>query len=147
MKLQPKPFLLCCLALLAAGCGGTYEPTDAKGRANCYRAEFGVLPPAEVTNIQAKQIIIGDAARAWLRFEATPAVVDSLLTRFAPTNRQTFDEHTGGANTPTWWKPNSYQTTSFYGAKGWRKDFSHSYAVIAHDDDKRVVYFCHDAFD
>jgi hypothetical protein len=30
---------------------------------------------------------------------------------------------------------------------GWRKDFSHSSAVLAHDADKRVVYFCHDAFD
>jgi hypothetical protein len=146
-KVIAQRCLLCYLALVVAGCGGTYEPTSRQGQAECYRAEFGTLPPAGVTNIHAKQIIIGDAARAWLRFEATPGVVDSLLMRFAPTNRQAFDEHSGGANTPAWWTPDTSNITAFYGTSGWRKDFSYSRAVIAHDADKRVVYFCHDAFD
>ncbi len=147
MKFAARLFLFCCVALLLAGCGGTYEPTDTKGQAECYRMEFGTLPPAGVTNIHGKQIIIGDAARAWLRFEATPALVDSLLKGFTSTNRQTFDEHSGGANTPAWWTPGSSHITTFNVISGWRKDFSHSSAVLAHDAEKRVVYFCHDAFD
>jgi len=147
MKFIVRLLLFCCAALLMIGCGGTYEPADAKGQADCYRTEFGTLPPAGVTHIHGKQIIIGDAAGAWLRFEATPALVDSLLKGFTSTNRQTFDEHSGGANTPAWWTPDGDRITTFYVFSGWRKDFSHSSAVIAHDADKRVVYFCHDAFD
>jgi hypothetical protein len=147
MKLTARLLCLCCVAVLLSGCSGTYEPRNAKGQAECYRMEFGTLPPAGVTNIQAKQIIIGDAARAWLRFEATPALVDSLLKGFTSTNRQSFDAHSGGANTPTWWTPDSNHITTFYVISGWRKDFSHSSAVLAHDADKHTVYFCHDAFD
>src|SRR5258708_3282930 len=121
--------LLVWVALLLAGCGGTYEPTDKNGVAQCYRMEFGVPPPAEVANIHGKQIIIGDGARAWLRFQATPALVDSLLKRgFKPTNRETFNMHSGGANTPKWWTPDSNQVTVFYGFGGWRLFFF--YAVI-----------------
>lgn len=136
-------------ALLFLGCGGTYEPTDQKKIALCYSAEFGGLPPAGTTNIQAKQIVIGDAVGAWLRFETTPATVDSLLKiGFAPTNGATFLQHSmAGANTPKWWKLEGSQVTSFYVFSGWRTNFSYSYAVIAHDVDKRLVYFCHHAFD
>jgi hypothetical protein len=135
------------VSLFLVGCGGTYEPKDAKGRAECYRMEFGSLPPTGVTNIQGKQVVVGDAAGAWLRFETTPATVDSLLKSFASTNRQTFDHYSGGANTPTWWTPDRDRITVFYRVSGWRKDFSSSYAVIAHDAEKRVVYFCHAAWD
>jgi hypothetical protein len=147
MRFKAPFFLLSWAVLLLAGCGGTHEPTDAKGQAECYRMEFGALPPAGVTNIHGKQIIIGDAARVWLRFEATPALVDSLLKSFSPTNRQAFDDRSGGANIPAWWTPESNHIKAFYGVSGWRKDFSYSYAVIAHDADKRIVYFCHDAHD
>lgn len=147
MKLHAYFLGLCCVAPVLTGCGGSYEPTSAKAQADCYQMEFGTSPPVGVKNIQAKQIVIGDAVRAWLRFDATPAVVDSLLKDFTSTNRQTFVEHSGGANTPLWWAGSSSQTTAFYVFSGWRKNFSYSSAVLAHDADKLVVYFCHDAFD
>ncbi|HEY1121270.1 MAG TPA: hypothetical protein VGE67_06700, partial [Haloferula sp.] len=123
------------------------EPSSEKGKAACYETEFGALPPASVTHIQAKQVMIGDSAQAWLRFEATPEVVDSLLKRFAPSDRYTFNANSGGGNTPGWWKPDSDHLTAFYVAEGWRKDFGGSHAVIAHDAGKRLVYFCHSASD
>ena len=112
MKFTARLLLFCAATLLLVGCGGTYEPSDAKGQADCYRMEFGSLPPAGVTNILGKQIIIGDAARAWLRFEATPALVESLCKGFTSTNRLTFDEHSGGENTPAWWTPDSDRITT-----------------------------------
>lgn len=131
--------------MMALGCSGSHEPTDAKGQAACYETEFGTLPPAGVAHIQAKQVIIGDAAGAWLRFEATPEIVDSLLKRFGPSDRGVFNQNSGGGNTPAWWKPGSDHLTAFYEAEGWRKDFGNSTAVIAHDANKRVVYFSHGA--
>ncbi|RYD62260.1 MAG: hypothetical protein EOP83_15040, partial [Verrucomicrobiaceae bacterium] len=98
MKVIARYLLVCCAVVMALGCSS--EPSDEKGKAACYEMEFGTLPPAGVTGIQAKQIVVGDAARAWLRFEATPEIVDSLLKRFTPSDRQTFDEHSGGDNTP-----------------------------------------------
>jgi hypothetical protein len=145
MKVIARYLMICCAAVMTPGCSS--EPSDAKGQAECYRTEFGTLPPAGVTNIRAKQIVIRDSARAWLRFEAAPEIVDSLLKRFTPSNRQTFDEHSGGDNTPAWWKPDSDHITVFYAVEGWSKDFSNSTSVIAHDAEKRVVYFCHSAFD
>jgi hypothetical protein len=144
MKPLPTLFLLCFIALLLPGCGGSYEPTYSKGLAECYWKEFGVRPPADVTNLHAKQVIIGDGARAWLRFDTTPSMVETLLKNFAPTNRETFAGCSGGANTPRWWTPDNDHVTAFYAASGWNKNFAHSFAVIAHDTNKHIVYFCHD---
>jgi hypothetical protein len=137
---------LLCIALLLTGCG-SYEPDDEKGRAKCYQTEFGTPPPEGITNILAKQIVIRDSARVWLRFEATPALVDSLLKGFAASDRETFDEHAGGENSPAWWTPDRDKIVRFHLIRDWNKDFTNSSAVIAHDAEKRVVYFCHDAFD
>lgn len=147
MKVIARYLLICCAVVTALGCSGSHEPTDAKGQAECYQTEFGSLPPACIAHIQAKQVMIGDAARAWIRFEATPEIVDSLLKRFTSSDRGTFGQHSGGGNMPAWWKPDSDHLTAFYVVEGWRKDFGASYAVIAHDAEKGVVYFCHDAFD
>ena len=143
MKLATQLLLLFFVPLLFVSCGGTYEPTDTEGKARCYQMEFGVLPPLEVTNLQGKQMIIGDAVTAWLRFEATPALVDTLLKGFTPSDRQTFDQHTGSAHNPVWWAPEQDRITTFHFIEGWRKDLSPSSAVLAYDADKRVVYFCH----
>lgn len=145
MKVIARYLLILSAALAMLGC--SYEPSDEKDRAECYKTEFGTLPPSGVTNIQAKQIVIRDAAGAWLRFEATPEIVDSLLKRFGPSDRGVFNENSGGDNTPEWWKPDGDHVTVFYEAEGWSKDFSNSTAVIAHDAEKRVVYFSHSAFD
>ncbi len=144
MKTPVQSFLIGCLAAFLFGCSGSYEPTDSKGLAECYRKEFGIRPPAEVTNLHAKQVIIGDGARAWLRFETTPVFVDALVKSFTPTNRETFEMFSGGANTPRWWAPDSSHITAYFGVGGWNKNFAHSYAVMAHDSSKRTVFFCHD---
>jgi len=109
--------------------------------------EFGALPPAFIKNLRAKQVVIRDAAGAWLKFEATPELVDSLRSGFVPSNRAIFDEHSRGENTPRWWTPDADQMTTFFVKDGWKKEFSHSTAVIAHDAGKRVVYFSHAAMD
>jgi len=144
MKVIVRYLLILCTAVATLGCSS--EPGDEAGKAACYETEFGTLPPAGVTDIQAKQYVVQDTIVAWLRFEATPDVVDSLLKRFALSDRKTFDEASGGANTPGWWKPDGDHVTVFYSVEGWSKGFTSSTAVIAHDAGKRVVYFSHTAF-
>ena len=144
MKVIARYLLFLCAAVATLGCSS--EPGDEAGKAACYEMEFGTPPPAGVTNLRAKQYVVQDTVVAWLRFEATPEIVDSLLKRFAPSDRKAFDEASGGANTPEWWKPDGDQITVFYSVEGWSKDFPNSTAVIAHDAGKRVVYFSHTAF-
>ena len=141
------PVLTLALALVLAGCGGSYEPSDPADVARSYRDEFGSRPPENVRHIHSKVFMQGDAAVAWLRFEATPEIVDALVGRFEPSRRESFAENTGGANIPAWWTPEQHHLTTFYEVAGWRRDFSHSVAYLAHDADKRMVYFCHEAFD
>lgn len=125
----------------------SYRPMDPQGLAKCYQDEFGTPPPVSVHGLRAEQIVIGDAAGAWLRFGSSPGRIDELLVRFTPSDRKTFDRYGGGANTPDWWQPDAEGMTTFYVCDGWRKDFSDSHAVIAHDAAKHIVYFCHSASD
>jgi hypothetical protein len=130
--------------ILSCGCGGTYEPSNDQGRAKCYAAEFGGPPPVGVTNLQAKQVVVGDAGGAWLRFEANSNFVSLLLSnRFSPSDRFTFVSRSGGGNTPLWWNPEVDVLTSFYINNQWRAGSNYSVAVIAHDNARRVVYFHH----
>jgi len=141
-------FIVACAALLSAGCSGSYEPSDKKGLARCYQDEFGVLPPADTTILHGKQIVVGDAAQAWLEFRATPVLVDSMLAKgFTPVDRKTFLDRSDGGNKPAWWKPDSSPLTAFYEVSGWRKDYHNSHAYIAHDANKQTVLFCHVAVD
>ena len=137
-------FIWSGLIVLSSSCGGTYEPSNAQDRAKCYATEFGTAPPAGLTNLQAKQVIVGDAGAAWLRFEANSNVISGILTnRFAPSDRSTFLSNSRGGNTPVWWNPEGDALTLFYINTQWRPGSNYSGAVIGHDAFRHVVYFHH----
>jgi hypothetical protein len=126
------------------GCGGTSEPTDKSTLAKCYATEFGVDPPTGITNLKAKQVVVGDAGGAWLRFEANSNIITQIISnRFIPSDRVTFDSSSGGANTPSWWRPEEDSLTAFFVNNQWTKGSNYSVAVLGYDDAHRVVYFHH----
>jgi hypothetical protein len=119
------------------------DPQDLRG-AYCY--EFGIPASADVTNINCRQVVVGDSGISWLRFQASSSTVDSLLRRFRPSNREEFMASTKGA-IPEWWNPQATSLVAYYRAEHWRKDFHYSDAFLAHDQAKRLVYFYHDGSD
>ncbi len=139
--------ILIVTCFFLACCGGAYEPKSVKGMARCFEAEFGKLPPPGVTMLRAKQIIIGDAARAWLKFDAIPSEAEKLFKDFIPTEKDEFDDHSGSANTPLWFRNRIDETMKFYLKNGWNGKYLESTAVVAYDVKNQLVYFCHRAFD
>lgn len=133
-------------ALILSGCGGTSEPTDAPTLANCYATEFGTAPPSGVRNLKAKQVVVGDAGGAWLRFEADSNVVAQITSnRFTVSDWTDFSiyGHPEGGNTPNWWQPRPDALAAFYINKQWRPGSNYSIAVLAYDATSRLVYFHH----
>ena len=133
------------IAVGVTGCGGVSEPTDARTLAKCYSAEFGAEPPAGVTNLKAKQVVVGDAGGAWLRFEANSNIITQIVSNhfLVPSDRMTFISRSGGANTPSWWKPEEDSLTVFWINNQWTKGSNYSQAVLGTDKARRVVYFHH----
>jgi hypothetical protein len=135
-----------CLIIAVAftGCGGTTEPTDTVTLAKCYATEFGIRPPAGVKNIKAKQVVVGDAGGAWLRFEANSNIITQILSNhFVPSDHTTFISNSDGGNTPSWWKPEEDALTVFYINNQWTKGSNYSVAVLGYDNAHNVVYFHH----
>ena len=144
MKYVP---LLICLVIYVAliGCSGVSEPTDASTLAKCYETEFGVKPPAGVANLKVKQVVVGDAGGAWLRFEASSSIISQIVSnRFASSDRMTFISNSGGGNAPSWWKPENDLLTDFYINNQWTKGSNYSVAVLGYNNASRVAYFHHD---
>jgi hypothetical protein len=139
--------ILCSLTLASAlvGCGGSSEPTDQATLNECYKTEFGVVPPPGVVNLQAKQVVVGDAAGSWLRFEANSSIISNLISShsFDVGERGRFISDSGGGNTPSWWKPEQDSLTSFYINSQWRKGSNYSIAWLAFDNTRKIVYFHH----
>ena len=132
------------VALVLSGCGGVSEPTDPQTLAKCYATEFGQQPPAGVSNLKARQVIVGDAGGAWLRFEADSNIVAQIVSaRFTPSDRGTFISDSVGGNTPAWWKPEDDSLADFYICHQWRSSTNYSEAVLACDAAHHVVYFHH----
>jgi hypothetical protein len=138
-------FICLAAALALTGCGGSSEPRNARTLAKCYAEEFGVRPPAGVTHLQAKQVVVGDAGAAWLRFVVdTNAFAEAVAKRFTPCDYTTFTVRDGaGGNTPAWWRPTNNSTTTFYCCSHWRSTENYSEAVLAYDRADNVVYFHH----
>jgi uncharacterized protein YceK len=135
-----------CLAvvLVLSGCGGVSDPTDPKTLAQCYATEFGQQPPAGVSNLKARQVIVGDAGGAWLRFVADSNVVAQIISsRFTSSDRAAFISDSGGGNTPAWWKPEDDSLADYYICSQWRSGTNYSVAVLACDAAHHVVYFHH----
>ena len=133
-------------ALVLLGCSGSSEPTDPAALAQCYATEFGSPPPAGVQNLKAKQVMVGDAAAAWLRFEADSNVISQIVhNRFIESNQTEFRIYGNpeGGNTPGWWQPNLDALSAFYINKQWRPGSNYSIAVLGYDPTNRLVYFHH----
>ena len=144
-------FTALATVIFVAGCGSSYEPTSQKALADCYKSEFKSAPPATVGSLQAKQVIVRDAGRQWLRFAADSATVASILKNgFESSDEREFLRETGGASIPAWWSPSSDHLTSFYSHPKWTKHFgkdSQGRAYLAHDANTKLVYFMSSASD
>lgn len=125
---------------------GPRDWTDARALVGAYQTEFGKPPSADVSEIKSRQIVIGDSARAWLSFKASPETISKLLERFTPSDKGTFDNAKLG-ETPPWWKPEDSKLVSFYTSDGWSTNFAHSRALLGIDASKQIVYFCHETSD
>ena len=143
---------VCCIPmaafhLLYAWFFGPADYSSPGDLAAAYRTEFGVSPPADVTDIRARQIVVGDAGAAWLRFCASSQTIDLLLARFVPSDRLTFSQACAGGNVPSWWAPEEDRVETFYTADHWSRSFSRSKAYIGIDRDRHIVYFHHSGND
>jgi hypothetical protein len=133
-------------AFLFYGCGGVSEPTDSPTLAKCYATEFGTTPPIEIKNLRAKQVVVGDAGGAWLRFETDSNTLSQIVSnRFARSDFTDFKIYgqLDGGNTPNWWHPAPENLNDFYINKQWRPGSNYSIAVLAYDPRHRLVYFHH----
>ena len=115
--------------------------------AAAYKTEFGTDPTADVTDIQARQVVVGDAGAAWLRFHASPSTIDTLLARFVKSDPAAFAEAGTGGNVPAWWKPDEDGVNEYYTADHWSRSFSRSEAFMGVDRAKGWVYFHHSGSD
>ena len=133
------------VACFLAGCAGSSEPTDQVTLNKCYKTEFGVMPPPGVAHLQSKQVAVGDAAGAWLRFEANSNIICNLISNhlFRIGDNSHFLSDTGGGNTPSWWKPEADSLTFFYVNNQWRKGSNYSVAWLAFDNSRHIAYFHH----
>jgi hypothetical protein len=132
--------------MMLCGCGGVSEPTDAPTLAKCYATEFSADPPAAVKELRAKQVVVGDAGGAWLRFETDSNTLSLIISnRFVPSDFTDFKIYGSldGGNTPRWWHPSPQTLDDFFINKQWRPGSNYSIAVIAYDRSHRLVYFHH----
>ena len=144
-------FIVICCVPLAAYIGlMTWVFAPVQGDLNtpealnsAYRQEFDVSPTADVTSIQCRQVAAIDSEAAWFRIQASPETIDSLLTRFKSSDRETFETVSKQSETPSWWQPETDEMTHFYLNESWNHSAGHSEAVLAHDKDKKTVYFTH----
>ncbi|WP_193210768.1 hypothetical protein [Luteolibacter marinus] len=138
------------LVLFTGFCIWLFGPADFHSPgdlAAAYRTEFGSDPPPDVTDLNARQIVVGDSGGAWLRFRASGTTIDSLLGKFSATDRSHFAEAGTGANVPDWWTPEQDGIEFFYIAENWSDSWSDSVAVLGIDRSKSMVYFHHSGID
>lgn len=138
--------LILAFAASLAGCSGTKDLTTAEDLTHCYEHHFGLLP-ADVADLKARVVVIGDWGGDWLGFMAPAALVDQIIARgFIVSKREEFLEESGGPNAPPWWTPEADGMIRYYIHRHWPSKFTHSVAVLAHDQQKKTVYFMHSDF-
>lgn len=126
------------------------RPTDITSKMallEAYQLEFGQWPTESVTDIRCRQYAGFASVSAWMTFNADPATVDALLSRFKPLNDNSAINSKLDGPTPEWWKPKLDGMTRCYRAENWQEDFLISYALLAHDAKKQQVYFYHHSGD
>jgi hypothetical protein len=99
-----------------------------------------------VKSLRAKQVVVGDAGGAWLRFETDSNTLSQITSnRFLPSDFTDFKIYgqLDGGNTPSWWHPVPEVLSQFYINKQWRPGSNYSIAVLAYDSAHHLVYFHH----
>jgi hypothetical protein len=107
--------LMLCCSIALFSCGGSNEASSSKEAAGWYKFEFDIEPATTIHDIKAKQIVVGDAARAWLRFRASKQDVDLLISRgFHPILAHDFEQELNleNGNAPSWWQVS--KNSNFY---------------------------------
>jgi len=144
MKLHLK-FLFFSLSLILFSCSSEQEGHDNDLAARCFKFEFG-LDPKLVNDIYAKQLVKGDAARAWYKFRANEKLIDQLKDKgFTVSSAEEFDRHSGGGYSPIWWEIDN--KGQFYLKNKWSANFADSTAVFSYNKETEEVFFCHDGID
>jgi hypothetical protein len=129
---------------LAYLCFRPYDPTSDADLNQAYRADFGTLPPAGVTVLNARQIVVGDSGGQWLLLKVTPEEIDKhiamgfMKAETIPSNFR----GAAGANAPKWWQPPAARL-ELYENKNWSKagGWSSSEATMGIDRSSNVIWF------
>ena len=123
---------------------GSYEPDDPMELARGYEFELHQKITSDVHGLRIRRIGIGDGVGTYLKCEASSYSIDSLISQFSESDGYTFYEGAKGANVPDWWDPGGDRMTKFYYTENWEPGCgTFSFAYLAHDDWKRVLYFHH----
>lgn len=136
-------YLLTILDLaLFMGCG-PYIPTSPADLAQCYKAEYGTLPPTGISVIKAQQGGGYGWGEQWLQLQSETNLIDSVfLKKFIKqkTAPPIFRNRTG--HTPEWWTIPYSDQFEFYSCDEWTKgSWRTSWASIAVNRNTGRIYF------
>ena len=135
------PLLLFMLFINGAG---SYEPNDPAELARGYEFELHQPLTPDVRGLRIKRIGVGDGVGSYLKCEASSSTINAIASQFSQSDRSAFNEGAKGANVPDWWDPQADGMVMFYYAEGWEPGCrTFSYAYMAHDASKRMLYFHH----
>lgn len=126
-----------------------YDPTSEADLKEAYRADFEVPPPAGITVLKARQIIVGDAGGQWLLLKASPKEIARHVEKgFTPAQQVPRDFNgQAGANAPSWWQPPT-DHLQLYENQHWTKGgFSNSCAAMGVDTASGLIWFAASKWD
>lgn len=121
-----------------------YDPTSEPELKQAYAADFGQCPPAGITVLKARQVIVFDSGAQWLLLKATPEEIQRYIAMGFKAPNYINRDFLGnkGANAPTWWQPPTshlelYQNQNWSKAGGWTS----SQAWIGVDRSQGLIWF------
>ena len=120
-----------------------YDPTSEADLKDAYRADFGVPPPAGITVLKARQVVVGDAGGQWLLLKASPEEIERHIAKGFTAMPQIPNDFNGnaGANAPPWWAP-PVSRLKFYENMKWTPlPASSSTAAMGVDSDSGLIWF------
>ena len=136
--LEPLPrrwLLVSVPSLLLAFSSCTHQPTTPKEMAGEFEAEFGFLPPPDVSEYKCSVVSMGDTLGTWFSFRCPEAVFEKIHAEgFQSTHAGDnlnpdpvwhMDLELGDKNAPKWWPGISRSETIFW--KEWhsKDQFGH----------------------
>ena len=121
--------------------GGAFAALDfAAGffPGSVFKSSFGFSPPPDVTGLEGRKVILGDAGETHLRFRAGKQTVERIIG-------ERFREHPGALSfpphRPDHWKPVLSASTRYYRADHFDESFAFSQAVLIYDEADGTVHF------